>query len=91
MENAIRGLDHLVLTVRELQATLAFYTGVMGMQAEVFEGADGTRRTALRFGTQKINLHVAEAEFDPRAERPTPGSADLCFLTDRPLTDWQRI
>ncbi len=89
MENAIRGLDHLVLTVRELQATLAFYTGVMGMQAEVFEGADGTRRTALRFGTQKINLHVAEAEFDPRAERPTPGSADLCFLTDRPLTDWQ--
>lgn len=86
----IDSLDHLVLTVADLDATLTFYTGVLGMSAESFHPADGTVRTALKFGTQKINLHVKGAEFAPKAAHPTPGSADLCFLTQTPLKDWQR-
>ena len=89
MTPTLASLDHLVLTVADIPATLAFYTGVLGMQAETFPVADGTRRHALTFGTQKINLHPKGGEFDPKAARPTPGSADLCFLTATPLTAWQ--
>ena len=73
----IDAIDHLVLTVRDLQATVAFYTRVLGMEAITF-GAD---RRALAFGVQKINLHEAGREFEPKAAAPTPGSADLCFVT----------
>ena len=54
-----------------------------------FTPADGSTRWALKFGAQKINLHPAGAEFEPKAQRPTPGSADLCFLSDTALADWQ--
>ncbi|MFY0690589.1 MAG: VOC family protein [Paracoccaceae bacterium] len=81
-------LDHLVLTVRDLDTTIAFYEEVLGMKADVFTGGDGTRRTALTFGSQKINLHQIGAEFEPKAASPTPGSADLCFLTDTALDVW---
>lgn len=85
----IASLDHLVLTVADMEATIAFYEGVLGMASEVFHPADGTRRVALTFGVQKINLHKAGAEFEPKAKTPLPGSADLCFLTQTPLTEWQ--
>lgn len=85
----LTALDHLVLTVADLDATRAFYTGVLGMEAVHFTPADGSTRWALTFGVQKINLHQAGAEFDPKAARPTPGSADLCFLTETPLPEWQ--
>ena len=85
----VESLDHLVLTVRDLQATVAFYCTVLGMERHDFRPADGSLRTALSFGAQKINLHVEGAEFDPKARRPTPGSADLCFLTVAPLAAWQ--
>jgi catechol 2,3-dioxygenase-like lactoylglutathione lyase family enzyme len=78
------GLDHLVLTVEELEATLNFYTRVMGMSVRAFEGG----RLALRFGSQKINLHEAGREFEPHARRPLPGSADLCFVTEASTDDW---
>ena len=74
----IKALDHLILTVRSLDETLAFYVDVLGMVHETF----GEGRHALKFGHQKINLHVAGAEFDPRADQPMPGSSDLCFLVD---------
>jgi catechol 2,3-dioxygenase-like lactoylglutathione lyase family enzyme len=74
-------LDHLVLTVTDLDATVAFYTHVLGMKAVTF----GAGRTALVFGNTKINLHQAGHEFDPKAHRPTPGSADLCLITTDPL------
>lgn len=77
----IERLDHLVLTVRDIDATCAFYTGVMGMSVVTF----GAGRKALSFGQQKINLHEAGREFEPKAERPTPGSADLCFIAQGPL------
>jgi catechol 2,3-dioxygenase-like lactoylglutathione lyase family enzyme len=76
-------LDHLVLTVRELDATVRFYVEGLGMELREF----GEGRNALHFGGQKINLHVAGREFEPKAADPTPGSADLCFLTERPLAD----
>ena len=79
----IDSLDHLVLTVRDIEASLSFYSQVLGMQAVEF----GEGRKALAFGEQKINLHQQGREFEPRAQRPTPGSADLCFITTVPLDD----
>lgn len=76
-------VDHLVLTVRDMEKTCAFYSRVLGMQVVTF--AEG--RKALRFGNQKINLHQQGKEIDPKAEVPTPGSADLCFLTSLPLEE----
>lgn len=84
----VTSLDHLVLTVRDQMHTVEFYTNVLGMHAEEFRPADGSLRMALKFGRQKINLHVAGAEFAPKADAPTPGSADLCFLSEVPLADW---
>ncbi len=77
----IKSLDHLVLTVRDIDASCDFYTRVLGMQVVSFAGG----RKALAFGRQKINLHLAGHEFEPKAEYPTPGSADLCFLSETPL------
>jgi catechol 2,3-dioxygenase-like lactoylglutathione lyase family enzyme len=74
-------LDHLVLTVADIDATIAFYERVLGMRAVTF----GEGRRALEFGGQKINLHQAGREFEPKARRPTPGSADLCVLSAVPL------
>jgi catechol 2,3-dioxygenase-like lactoylglutathione lyase family enzyme len=74
-------LDHLVLTVQDIQATCEFYARVLGMQVVSF--AEG--RKALQFGNQKINLHQQGKEIEPKAQHPTPGSADLCFLTAMPL------
>ena len=74
-------LDHLVLTVADIDATVDFYTRVLGMEAVTF----GAGRTALAFGRSKINLHRAGHEFEPKAHRPTPGSADLCLIAASPL------
>lgn len=74
-------LDHAVITARDVAATCDFYGRVLGMQIATF----GAGRKALVFGHQKINLHQAGAEFDPKAHRPTPGAMDLCFITATPL------
>jgi catechol 2,3-dioxygenase-like lactoylglutathione lyase family enzyme len=79
----IQHLDHLVLTVADLDATVEFYLSVLGMQAVMFRGG----RTALTFGTSKINLHERGKEFEPKAAHPTPGSADLCFVVADPIAD----
>jgi catechol 2,3-dioxygenase-like lactoylglutathione lyase family enzyme len=84
----VRALDHLVLTVASIPETVRFYTQVLGMRGVQFEVADGSRRWALHFGQSKINLHQRGREFDPKAAQPTPGSADLCFLTEAPVADW---
>lgn len=79
----VRSLDHLVLTVRDLPRTIAFYTDVLGMEEVTF----GAGRKALRFGAQKINLHPADRVTDVNVRHATPGSADLCFLIDGRLED----
>ncbi|OWV69818.1 glyoxalase [Rhizobium sp. N122] len=76
-------LDHLVLTVAEIAASCDFYSRILGMSVETF--ADG--RKALKFGRQKINLHQAGHEFEPKARHATPGSGDLCFIAETPLAD----
>ena len=76
-------LDHLVLTVKDIEKTTSFYVSVMGMKKEVF----GQGRVALKYGNQKINLHEFGNEFEPKAKKPTPGSADLCFITKTPLNE----
>ena len=77
----VDALDHLVLTVRSIPESIAFYRRVLGMGAQEFKPG----RFALHFGQQKINLHQAGAEFEPKASQPLPGSADLCFIVATPL------
>ena len=74
-------LDHLVLTVASIDRTVDFYVRVLGMEVLTFAGG----RRALRFGGQKINLHETGREFEPKAQAPTPGSADLCFIAATPV------
>ena len=83
MNIRVERLDHLVLTVADIEKSCAFYSRIMGMKPVVFGGG----RKALAFGRQKINLHAHGREFEPKADRPTPGSADLCFITNVPLTE----
>jgi catechol 2,3-dioxygenase-like lactoylglutathione lyase family enzyme len=79
----ITRLDHLVLTVADIERTCAFYTRVLGMTVVTF----GEGRTALRFGQQKINLHPADDIPGLVADKPTPGAGDLCFITETPLAE----
>ena len=79
----ISKLDHLVLTVKDIQNTCDFYEKVLGMKVVTF----GEGRKALQFGNQKINLHQIGMEFEPKAKHPTPGSADLCFISESPIED----
>lgn len=79
----IERLDHLVLTVADIDRTCAFYTRVLGMEVVHF----GEGRTALKFGQQKINLHPADRIPGLVADKPTPGSGDLCFITSVPLDE----
>ena len=74
-------LDHLVLTAVDAEATVDYYTRVMGMQLETF----GAGRMAFRYGNQKINLHLRGQEFEPKAHVPVPGALDLCFIASIPL------
>nr|CAI5860615.1 unnamed protein product [Callosobruchus analis] len=83
---SINRLDHLVLTVRNVQTTCDFYSRVLGMQVIEFKG-----RKALKFGHQKINLHEFEHEFEPKASKPTPGSGDICLIAETPLDVVQQV
>src|SRR6478735_9334576 len=83
MSIAIDRIDHIVLTCHDVDRTLAFYQRVLGMEPITFAGG----RRGLAFGRQKLNLHQAGREFEPKALKPTPGSIDLCFATQTPLED----
>ncbi len=81
-------LDHLVLTTSRPEACIDFYTRVMGMSLETFVGGTPpVQRSAFKFGSQKINLHIQGAEFEPKAHLPVPGSQDLCFIASVPLAE----
>ena len=83
MPIAIDRIDHIVITAFDVERTLDFYSRVLGMEPVTFAGG----RRALAFGRQKINLHQAGREFEPKALKPGPGSQDLCFITETPLDD----
>ena len=76
-------IDHIVITAFDLERTIDFYTRVLGMEAITF----AVGRRALAFGRQKINLHQAGREFEPKALKPTPGAIDLCFITEGSLDE----
>lgn len=81
-------LDHLVLTTANESDCIDFYTRVLGMHLDSFlAGEPAVERKAFKFGNQKINLHIKGKEFEPKANLPTPGSLDLCFIADRPLNE----
>jgi catechol 2,3-dioxygenase-like lactoylglutathione lyase family enzyme len=77
----IERIDHLVLTVNNIEASCAFYTTVLGMKEVTFQSG----RKAVAFGNQRLNFHEYGKEFDPKALRPVPGSADLCLITLAPI------
>lgn len=77
----IQSLDHLVLTVKDLNISIEFYCNLLGMKHIQF----GDDRHALSFGNQKINLHQSDNILKPSAQSPTSGSADLCFIVDTPI------
>lgn len=79
----LEAIDHVVLTVRDIPASVAFYSRVLGMREVVF----GENRHALAFGRCKLNLHQAGREFEPKAARPAPGAVDLCLLAQTPIAD----
>ena len=83
MKIVIDRIDHAVLTVRDIDVTCDFYHEVLGMEVISF----GEGRRALKFGEQKFNLHQAGKEFEPKAHRPTPGSADFCLITTTPISE----
>ena len=79
-------LDHLVLTTSKEVECVDFYTRILGMKLESFiGGTPPVERKAFKFGSQKINLHIKGREFEPKADIPTPGALDLCFIADRSL------
>ncbi|MGL6127568.1 VOC family protein [Chryseobacterium artocarpi] len=79
----VKNIDHIVLTVADIEKTVEFYTQIMGFEEVTF----GDNRKALTFGNQKINLHQKGNEFEPKAEFPTSGSADLCFIAETDIHD----
>ncbi|MFP7655092.1 VOC family protein [Chryseobacterium proteolyticum] len=79
----IQNIDHIVLTVADIEKTISFYTDILGFEAVSF----GDNRKALAFGNQKINLHQKGNEFEPKALHATPGSADLCFIATTDVHD----
>lgn len=84
----IHHIDHIVLTTAHEEACIDFYSRVLGMQLESFiGGTPPVLRKAFLFGSQKINLHIKGKEFEPKADLPTPGSLDLCFIASCPLTE----
>lgn len=85
MKNLIDRIDHLVLTVQNIDETIDFYTKNLGMEVETFL----ENRKALKFGNQKFNLHEKGKEFEPKAKLPTPGAIDLCLITKIPLEEVQ--
>jgi len=88
----ITSIDHIVLTSKDVDKTIEFYTKILGMTLELFPVAnEQNKRLALKFGNQKINIHDASSPFSPHANNPTSGSIDICFLSHVDLTEWSKI
>ena len=88
----ITAIDHIVLTSKDVDKTIEFYTKVLGMTLESFPVAnEKNKRLSLKFGNQKINIHNRSSPFSPHAKNPTSGSIDICFLSNVSLTEWRKI
>ena len=83
-------IDHVVITVKDLNTTIDFYTNVLGMKLEKFftSSHDHQIRYAISFGSQKINIHEQKKPIKPNALNPTSGSMDICFISNNKINDW---
>ena len=87
--NMTISIDHVVMTVKDINKSISFYSGVLDMKlVEFISSSDSTRRKSLKFGNQKINLHEAVNPFKPHANNPMPGSLDICFISNKALDEW---
>tara|TARA_B100000767_G_scaffold231498_1_gene222950 strand:- start:1032 stop:1430 length:399 start_codon:yes stop_codon:yes gene_type:complete len=85
-------IDHIVLTVNDINKTIIFYSKIIGMDLkEFYSDFDQTYRKSLIFGNQKINLHDVSSPFKPHANYPSPGGFDICFLSTKPVSEWITI
>lgn len=80
-------IDHLVLTVRDIEATTRFFERALGLERDFFRGPEGQPRHALRFGSQKINLQDAATQTPTKARAPTLGAGDFCLIAARPIEE----
>ena len=85
-------IDHVVITVTDINKSIHFYSNILGMELQEFlSTTDNVKRKSLKFGTQKINLHEASKPFKPHAHNSLPGTMDICFLSEINVNDWIRI
>ena len=85
-------IDHVVITVTDIDKSIHFYSNVLGMELQEFlSTTDNAKRKSLKFGIQKINLHEASKPFKPHAQNPLPGTMDICFLSEINVNDWIKI
>ena len=85
-------IDHVVITVSDINKSIDFYSNILGMQLQEFlSSTDNVKRKSLKFGQQKINLHEASKPFKPHANNPIPGTMDICFLSEINIDDWIKI
>ena len=88
----LTAIDHLVLTVSDMDKTISFYCDVLGMKLETFTSSNGQKkRKSLKFGHQKINLHHLKSPYQPHANNPVSGAVDICFLSSITIDEWQTI
>ena len=82
-------IDHIVITVEDINKSINFYTNILKMELiEFYSSSDNTTRKSLKFGNQKINLHEVLNPFSPRAKHPSPGAVDICFISTKPVSEW---
>ena len=85
-------IDHVVITVSDINKSIDFYPNILGMELQEFSSStDNVKRKSLKFGKQKINLHEASNPFKPHANNPIPGAMDICFLSEINIDDWIKI
>ena len=83
-------IDHVVITVKNLNKTIDFYTNILGMKLEQFSSSldNNQSRYAVNFGSQKINIHEEIKPIKPNALNPSSGSMDICFISKNKINDW---
>ena len=85
-------IDHVVITVSDINKSIDFYSNILGMELQEFSSStDNVKRKSLKFGNQKINLHESSKPFKPHAINPIPGAMDICFLSEINIDEWIKI
>ena len=85
-------IDHVVITVSDINKSIDFYSNILGMELQEFSSStDNVKRKSLKFGKQKINLHESSKPIKPHASTPLPGTMDICFISEINVNEWIKI